>query len=66
MLTTNLINPAFQLTSVQTEVLESQGLDVLCKVLLNPRMKDVAEMKAFYGFSWLVLLFFNRTSHPKE
>lgn len=66
MLTTNLTNPVFQLTSVQNEVLESQGLNVLCKALWNPWIKDVVEMKAFYGFSWFVLLFFNRTSHPKE
>lgn len=66
MLTANLRNPVFRFTSVQNEALELQGLNVLCKALPNPRMKDVAEIKAFYGFPWFVLLFFNRTSHPKE
>lgn len=63
---TNLRNPVFQFTSVQNEALELQGLNALCEALGNPQMKDVAEMKAFYGFPWFVLLFFNRTSHPKE
>lgn len=56
----------FQFTSVQNKALELQGLNALCEALGNPQMKDVAEMKAFYGFPWFVLLFFNRTSHPKE
>lgn len=56
----------FRFTSAQNEALELRGLSALCEALGNPQMKDVAEMKAFYGFPWFVLLVFNRTSHPKE
>lgn len=38
------------------EVFESQGLNVLRKAVWNPRMKDVAEMKAFYGGIFFFLI----------
>lgn len=60
VLTMNPRNPMPQLTSLQKEAFELQGLSVLCKALWNPQMKDIAEMSLF------VFFFFNRTNHPKE
>lgn len=50
VLTMNPRNPMPQLTSLQKEVFELQGLSVLCKALWNPQMKDIAEMSLLFFF----------------
>lgn len=50
VLTMNPRNPMPQLTSLQKEAFELQGLSVLCKALWNPQMKDIAEMSLFVFF----------------